>query len=641
MAPKSPKFLLAPMALVLAIGIWSFSPLLVRGFKGVASPQVAAAIVINSALFTALVLATVFDKSAIAAAAKYLRFALFTKRTWPLLLMAVCAFVFYPILYFRGIQEGDAIISNIINYLWPVLAAVFATLLRKATITVEALLSVGAGLCGAMFALRSWTAQFSVSNVEPYLLAFAGALFYGFYSGLASWRSQTTPAGEESLSTQAQLLVVLLLACVLHLLFFVFSLVTGRFQEYALVFDTIDSKVSFLCYAMLFSVAHFAWLFAVQRRSEIAWPSAYMTPIASTVLLGYPDFAAVPWAHGVVPGLICVIVGIRLAQYKHGNAITPLDATLALVCMAWAFGSNSAESAPQMRSLDEKAVAYVTLQVNVIQTLLALFAIFGAFTLTNAIGRYRGLRVAFALFFLRARRAQDVMLNSGSGEAPVRNVVRAVIDQVFFEDKDHFFPKLMSTKKEFDELRKSVPNGSPLTDGGHSVFDELVDSWNEITQLTRIGVSPFEWVILVTLAAIMVALAYKVEVGGAEFLLLRVGLVGALALILFAIRDFNNGCPAKAMEFTILTQASANFSPPFQISEYTKELSEFGGGVWNTRENAVELGTSKSVPVQWCDRNGKLRDGIAFNAPSKVFRLNRLAGFLVAALVFIMIGFVN
>src|SRR3989344_3179782 len=91
----------------------------------------------------------------------------------------------YYILYFSSLIFISAQETTIINYLWPIMVIVFASLILKERITLKKIIAILLSFMGVYIVVSHDTlSSFTSSNIIGVLLAFLGAVSYSLFSVL-------------------------------------------------------------------------------------------------------------------------------------------------------------------------------------------------------------------------------------------------------------------------------------------------------------------------------------------------------------------------------------------------------------------------------------------------------------------------
>lgn len=578
-------------ALTVAIIIWSSSPLLVTKFSGIAPSYYSATFAIWLATLVSLVY-SLFNISVLRDVSKFLlAWRTNQKDILRVALLASFAFVLYPQFYFFGLQKGNPIAANLINYTWPIVGILIGVKLSGKVISVESLLGAVLGFCGAGIVLRTSLPTASVVNSTgllsqdflPYIIAAGGAISYAAYSGYA--RVISIPNLKDA---RSQFVLMLLIASLAQLFIFVVSYFFGFRVSISL---DENRGLAFVIYAIGLAIAHFSWLYAVQNmQHERPFIAVYLTPLVSTLLLVIAQTTSP--SPIIIPGLLFVLVGIYLSQHSD-RPVTPLVATVLLAFVSWAITKIVVDISKT------QDINTINLDVNIIQLLLALFAILSGFTLANTIQRNSQQKLEVIECVNCIRKIERHGIQSQKILSSADECLQAILEENFSGGR-HYGLMALSKITELEANIGKVQNKQDL-ETLMAACSELRIRRGTLEYLRIFGVSTYEWFILILLAAVMVALSFSIQSSEFSFILMRTAMVGALTLVLFAIRDYNNGQPGKLRDFIIQSQLTGGATLLFEpyVSRYALLVSDNGN-----RDLA-------RVNIRTLDDNGNLCRGAA------------------------------
>jgi len=597
--------------LILSIIVWSLSPLLVSTFADITHPFFSAAIAIW--LSTLIAILASFKYRSVWRDARILFSNWNDNKTtfFYLSISAVLGYVLYPIFYFYGIQKGIPVISNLINYTWPVLGIIAGQRLSKRPISIESLIGLTLGFCGAGIILR--TAIYSsndastiarttsIEQLIPYAIAAGGAMAYGLYSSISKEKIVINIDDSKLLFI---LMLIVASACMLVIVL-VFIGVGVNLQ----LSLKPNAVLAFLVYSIGLTLAHFSWLNAIRNLpSERSFVAVYLTPVFSTLLLTVAQ-SSIP-SQIIIPGILFVLIGIYLSMHSE-RSINPLMATILSLFISW--------SATRILIPDKSilSVDNATLIINLEQLLLALFAIQSGFTLTNAIRRNAQIKQEFLNVV-----HDTVVMHRVANELKDSNIpllankfLYRLIEEIFSSETKSGIETLRMIDHMYLYINEKCeqPESKKVFVG---LCDRVRVSSTSLNYLKHNGVSRYEWFILLILVIVMIFLAYIITDSGLIYMIVRSAIVGTLVLILFAIRDFDNIRPSKLRDFLIQAQSnnlileSNSLHYPY-VTQYALKVADSNSS-YNSR-----------IKVITADDSGEMCNGEArqweTSIPSKLF----------------------
>jgi drug/metabolite transporter (DMT)-like permease len=499
----------APAAgLVLAIGAWSLSPLLIYESRGIADAPILAmyAVALGSAVaWLTLSVSGRLSLHRILGAADRKR------KLGEAALVGMAAFVVYPLLYFSAIQGGPPAAVNLVNYLWPVVAVIVVSIQRPSRRSLEAALAASFGFAGAGLAIAAGVGVLGTSDHAasyPYFLALLGAFTYGGTSGVISIRHPPGRPDSFSIFVVALLLGGIVAGLILLALLLVHpDLVTLHLQGH--------HAWALLAYSLLLPLAHISWMSAVRDPDVPTFSAAFLIPVISTGILALVvSGQAKP---EVLSALVLVLCGITFSSARERGM--PVGYAVSLAFLA------SIQVSQVLANVVSKQLDNQIFSIS--ELMAAIVAVFAGFVLSNAIQRYGALQESCARFYASAAKI------SPSGQAGVQ--------------------------AELDRLDDLVINDRPaLTQGD----PRLLDQWAEVELAVGNGVSNYEWLVLFGGAAgLLVALhVYAIDSTSAVIIALRAFAVALIVGILFAIRDYDRHRPRRLCG--LLTSFRHRYSMP-------------------------------------------------------------------------------
>ena len=210
----------------------------------------------------------------------------------------------YHALYFMALKSAPAVEASLINYLWPVLIVLFASLLPGETLRLNHALGVVLGFAGVLLLLLGGGAlTLDVRYLGGYLLALACAVIWALYS-VNSRRFQAAP----TLLIGAFCGVTALLSLLCHLLF----------EQTVLPAPTAWLPIVLLGLGPV-GLAFFAWDYGVKRGNiKVLGALSYLAPLLSSVLL--IAFGQAQFHIRILLACLCIIAGSVVASQRGGKA---------------------------------------------------------------------------------------------------------------------------------------------------------------------------------------------------------------------------------------------------------------------------------------------------------------------------------
>jgi drug/metabolite transporter (DMT)-like permease len=488
------------VGLVVSIGAWSLSPLLIYESRGMADAPILAlyAVTVGSAFaWLVLFLSGRLRLDALRGTP--------SSRGWAgeAALVGMAAFVIYPLLYFSAIQSGPPAAVNLVNYLWPVVAVVVVSIWRASSRSLETGLAAAFGFAGAGLAIAAGVGVHTAADqveVYPFLLAGLGAITYGGTSGAISLRHSVNRPDSLSVFVLALLLAGLVSLAILAVLAVVQSdLVALDFAGH--------HPWALFAYALLLPVAHISWMSAVRDPRIPTFSAAFLIPVFSTGILTVAvTGVAKP---EVLSALVLVLCGITFSTARERGLPVGYAVSLAFLASV---------------QVSQVLAGVVTRQFNdqifsISELMVAIVAVFAGFVLSNAIQRTGQVQASCARFYASASRLRETM--------PVAEVQGELdrLDDLVINARDHREP-----------LWSAGPAAGPFA-----------DEWADVDLAVGNRVSDYEWlVLLVGAGGLMVALhVYAIDSTSGVTMVLRATAVALLVGVLFAIRDYDRHRPRR------------------------------------------------------------------------------------------------
>ncbi|OYY02900.1 MAG: EamA family transporter, partial [Acidocella sp. 35-58-6] len=195
----------------------------------------------------------------------------------------------YHALYFFALSHAPAAQANLLNYLWPLLIVLLSARLLGLHLSRQHWLGIGLGLVGSFMLLGQGVA-FSAGFIPGYLAAIGAAFVWALYSVLARKWSVSVPTG----ALAGFCLVTALLAALAHMLF-----------EPAFTPTAANWLVAGLMGLGPLGAAFYLWDYGMKQGDpRLIGTLAYITPVASTLLLVIFGFAGFSFALGLAAVLV-------------------------------------------------------------------------------------------------------------------------------------------------------------------------------------------------------------------------------------------------------------------------------------------------------------------------------------------------
>ncbi|MDE8342450.1 MAG: DMT family transporter [Acidocella sp.] len=195
----------------------------------------------------------------------------------------------YHALYFFALSHAPAAQANLLNYLWPLLIVLLSARLLGLHLSRQHWLGIGLGLVGSFMLLGQGVA-FSAGFIPGYLAAIGAAFVWALYSVLARKWSVSVPTG----ALAGFCLVTALLAALAHMLF-----------EPAFTPTAANWLVAGLMGLGPLGAAFYLWDYGMKQGDpRLIGTLAYITPVASTLLLVLFGFAGFSFALGLAALLV-------------------------------------------------------------------------------------------------------------------------------------------------------------------------------------------------------------------------------------------------------------------------------------------------------------------------------------------------
>lgn len=529
-----------------AVLIWCFSPLLVTLAKGDGRipSAVIGALATTVGAVTACLIGGLWKGRRLFS--EVLAIARNRRLNWKLVGLGLLAFAVYPMFYFVALQRGDPIAANLINYLWPIIAA-FVVLGRfQEAITLELVLAALFGVSGAAIAYSTVTGGEGGTGGAfwPYISALLGAIAYGLYSSLLRPLPRAGRATELTFSHFLFMMGIAGLVVTPWIWGWAFLKGDYRSSGGAIALSTIPLCV----YGVGMALGHFSWLRGVSvGRTPLPFFLAYLVPVGGTfILAAYKGQFSV----GLFSALSFVLCGIYFAA--NCGRVLPVTGTIVIaVGASWQVASRPLWQYPETWSREEFA-----LSVSLLQLLAALFGILGGFVLANAIARHKEMQ----------GRLLDVFGRLGELRRLLQEESRARVDQVskivVMNTADSAMRGLVERFLDnVEEPLLRLERDSVARDGTRATRERielgisaLRLALSHLSGALQDRVSRYEWISIGVTSFLMLLLVHLVPERSLLLLLVRGALVASLIGIVFAIRDYDLNRPSSLSDLLLVGQ---------------------------------------------------------------------------------------
>ncbi|HQU03287.1 MAG TPA: DMT family transporter [Acidocella sp.] len=183
----------------------------------------------------------------------------------------------YHALYFFALAQAPAAQANLLNYLWPLLIVLLSAWLLGLKLSTHHWLGIALGLVGSFMLLGQGVA-FSTTFIPGYAAAIGAAFVWALYSVLSRKWSAAVPTG----ALAGFCVVTAMLAAIAHCLF-----------EPAFMPTATNWLVAVLLGCGPLGAAFYLWDYGMKQGDpRLIGTLAYITPVASTLLLALAGYAA-------------------------------------------------------------------------------------------------------------------------------------------------------------------------------------------------------------------------------------------------------------------------------------------------------------------------------------------------------------
>lgn len=210
----------------------------------------------------------------------------------------------YHALYFFALGHAPAAQANLLNYLWPLLIVLLSAWLLRLHLSWFHWCGIALGVTGSFMQLGQGVA-FSAGFIPGYGAAIAAAFVWALYSVLARKWSSAVPTA----ALAGFCLVTAILAACAHILF-----------EPAYSLTPTNWLVAISLGLGPLGAAFFLWDYGMKQGDlRLIGTLAYITPVASTLLLVMAGFAKFSWALGLA-ALLVAGGGLAASSFKTSPA---------------------------------------------------------------------------------------------------------------------------------------------------------------------------------------------------------------------------------------------------------------------------------------------------------------------------------
>ncbi len=210
-------------------------------------------------------------------------------------------FLYYAF-YYAGTEKLPASQAFIINYLWPIMSIVFASLILKEKMTARKIIAVVLSFLGVFTVAGKDIVQFEADSIFSIFLCFCAAVCYGFYTAINK---------KSSYDKQVSMTVAMLTA-------FIPSLIITLLRGENLIITADQLPAMMWSGVATMALANLAWVLALSQGNTAKISNlAYITPFLSLVWTFF--ILDEPIELLSVLGLCLIVVGIFI-QLRDGAA---------------------------------------------------------------------------------------------------------------------------------------------------------------------------------------------------------------------------------------------------------------------------------------------------------------------------------
>jgi drug/metabolite transporter (DMT)-like permease len=223
------------------------------------------------------------------------------RQPWPVWLLGVGGLFGYHALYFAALRLAPPAEAGLINYLWPLLIVLFATLLAGERLRANVVLGAVLGLCGVvvLFFGRGGGLVIEPRYLAGYACAFAAAFVWAIYSVL-SRKVASVPTD----AVAGFCLATAALSALCHLTFEI-TIWPADILQWSAVIGLGLGPVG---------AAFYLWDHGVKRGDlPLLGVLSYAAPVLSTLLLVIGGVAAASWTLAL--SCLFIVVGALIASF--------------------------------------------------------------------------------------------------------------------------------------------------------------------------------------------------------------------------------------------------------------------------------------------------------------------------------------
>lgn len=463
---------------ILVFCIWSTSSSLVSKFIPNTNPLIVSAIIVTlSLIFLTIVLWFGNKLQEI-----YNRYSV--RELLRLILPSILGIYLYPILYFIGIDGASPIKSNVINYLWPLIAFIAVTVLNKKKLIRTEIIAIFLASCGGFIILcfpSNSLITFSMKDSSAVFSAFFGAVSYGIYTAIID---RFTPTDKNGIPMPAiqRIYVMMCIAFFFHCISFtVTKIVNPQSIEdtFTVIVNSKISTLSLLFYSILnFSIAHFLWNKINTAENVLLTSSmAFLIPFASTIVLATTTNKSIGFTPTI--GLLLIIGAILLNNIKHINSINATFAGSTLIILLIGITPHTIPVSAQ------KTACYF------LEIIIALYSIYYGFLLNRISNDYKEFEKTIHLIILKLDNVNYIQAYN--------EILKTIIYKVrIHKDSSETKYKLIDAP-----IRIKSTTSNKKAD-----FAEL---YTKLCRFANYNLSLSEWCVIIILATTIIILSFFVK----------------------------------------------------------------------------------------------------------------------------------
>lgn len=210
-------------------------------------------------------------------------------------------FLYYAF-YYAGTEKLPASQAFIINYLWPIMSIVFASIILKEKLTTRKIIAIVLSFIGVFTVAGKDIVQFKADSILSIFLCFCAAVCYGLYTAINK---------KSSYDKQVSMTVAMLTA-------FIPSLIITLFRGENLIISSVQLPAMIWSGVATMALANLAWVLALSYGNTAKISNlAYITPFLS--LLWTFIVLDEPIELFSILGLCLIVIGIFI-QLKDNSS---------------------------------------------------------------------------------------------------------------------------------------------------------------------------------------------------------------------------------------------------------------------------------------------------------------------------------